>query len=85
MAALATLVTGLLTWEEAEEVVRHLGPVLLFLMSIPSWVRCVPGPGSSCWAHGRWRGVSRGRPSVLMTGVFVLAAVVRIVLGSMPR
>ena len=81
VAALATLATGLLTWDEAEGVARHLGPVLLFLMSILVVGEICARAGVFLQGARVVARLSGGGPAALMTGVFVLAALVTAVLS----
>ncbi len=81
VAAVATLATGLLSRAEAEAVVRHLGPVLLFLMSILVVGEVCARAGVFVQGARVVARLSGGRPAALMTGVFVLAALVTAVLS----
>ena len=81
VAAAAVLATGALSWPELREELEHLGPVVLFLVTILV-------VGDVCARAGVFvegaRLVARfghGRPVALMTGVFVLAATVTTVLS----
>ena len=76
LCAGATMTTGLLTFDEAREVVDHLAPVVAFLVTILVVSDVCGRAGlfaAAAQRVGRWSGESAAR---LFTGVFVLAAVV---------
>jgi arsenical pump membrane protein len=77
----ATLATGLLTGEQARSAVTHLAPVVAFLVTILMVSDVCARAGlfaAAAQRVGRWSG---GRPALLFTGVFALAAVVTIALS----
>ena len=77
----ATLATGLLTAAQARSAVAHLAPVVAFLVTILMVSDVCARAGlfaAAAQRVGRWSG---GRPALLFTGVFALAAVVTIVLS----
>ncbi|MEO5852790.1 MAG: SLC13 family permease [Nocardioides sp.] len=81
LAGAATLATGLLSGGDAEAVVRHLGPVIGFLMTILVVGEVCSRAGVFSYAGHLVARASRGRSVALMSGVFVLAAVVTAVLS----
>lgn len=77
----ATLATGLLTADQARSAVTQLAPVVAFLVTILVVSDVCARAGlftAAAQRVGRWSG---GRPALLFTGVFVLAAVVTVVLS----
>ncbi len=77
----ATLATGLLTGPQARSAVTHLAPVVAFLVTILMVSDVCARAGlfaAAAQRVGRWSG---GRPALLFTGVFALAAVVTIALS----
>jgi arsenical pump membrane protein len=80
-AAAATLATGLLTWSEVEDTLLHLGPVVLFLVTILVVADVCGRAGLFAAAAARVRDLGRGRPVPIFTGVFLLAAAVTAVLS----
>jgi arsenical pump membrane protein len=77
----ATLATGLLTTSQARSAVTHLAPVVAFLVTILVVSEVCARAGlftAAAQRVGRWSG---GRPALLFTGVFVLAAVVTVALS----
>jgi arsenical pump membrane protein len=80
-AAAATLATGILDGDDLEEVLRHLGPVVLFLVTILVVGDVCARAGLFAAAAARVRDASAGRPVRLFTGVFLLAAAVTAVLS----
>ncbi len=80
-AAAATLATGILDAGDIEDVVRHLGPVMLFLVTILVVADVCARAGLFTAAAAAVRTASRGRPALLFTGVFLLAAAVTAVLS----
>ncbi|WP_395656825.1 SLC13 family permease [Nocardioides sp.] len=81
LAAAATLTTGILGGSEVEEVLRRLGPVVLFLVTILVVGDVCARAGVFVAAAERVRSASGGRPVHLFTGVFLLAAAVTAVLS----
>ncbi|WP_036571769.1 SLC13 family permease [Nocardioides sp. URHA0032] len=75
-AAAATLATGILDAGDVEAVLRHLGPVVLFLVTILVVADVCARAGLFAAVAARIRHASSGRPVRLFTGVFLLAAVV---------
>lgn len=80
-AAAGTLATGLLSWSEIEDTVRHLGPVVLFLVSILVVSDVCGRAGLFAAAAARIRDAAHGRPVPIFTGVFLLGAAVTAVLS----
>ncbi|GAA4712038.1 SLC13 family permease [Nocardioides conyzicola] len=76
LAALATLSTGILTRSEVEDTLRHLGPVVLFLVTILVVADVCARAGLFAAAAARVRDAGRGRAVPIFTGVFLLAAAV---------
>jgi arsenical pump membrane protein len=77
----ATLATGLLTADQARSAVTQLAPVVAFLVTILVVSDVCARAGlftAAAQRVGRWSG---GRPALMFTGVFVLAAVVTVVLS----
>jgi arsenical pump membrane protein len=81
LAALATLATGILAWSEVEDTVRHLGPVVLFLVTILVVADVCARAGLFAAAAARVRDAGGGRAAPIFTGVFLLAAAVTAVLS----
>lgn len=77
----ATLSTGLLTADQARSAVTLLAPVVAFLVTILMVSDVCARAGLFAAAAQRVGGWSGGRPVLLFTGVFVLAAVVTVVLS----
>jgi arsenical pump membrane protein len=75
-AAGATLATGLLSRSEVESTLRHLGPVVLFLVTILVVADVCARAGLFAASAARVRDASGGRPVRLFGGVFLLAAAV---------
>lgn len=80
-AAAVTLATGILTVDEVEATLRHLGPVVLFLVTILVVADVCARAGLFAAAAARIREATSGHPARLFTGVFLLAAVVTTVLS----
>ena len=80
-AAAVTLATGLLDAGDVEDVLRHLGPVVLFLVTILVVADVCARAGLFAAAAARIREASADRPVRLFTGVFLLAAAVTAVLS----
>ena len=76
LAAAATLATGILGGAEVEEVLRQLGPVVLFLVTILVVADVCARAGVFAAAAERVRAASGGAPVRMFTGVFLLAAAV---------
>lgn len=81
LAATATLATGILSRSDVETVVRQLGPVVLFLVTILVVADVCARAGVFVAAAERVREASGGSPIRLFTGVFLLAAAVTAVLS----
>lgn len=81
LAAAATLATGVLAWPDVEDTLRHLGPVVLFLVTILVVADVCGRSGLFTAAAGLIRDAGRGRPLPIFTGVFLLAAAVTAVLS----
>jgi arsenical pump membrane protein len=77
----ATLSTDLLTAHQARSAVTLLAPVVAFLVTILMVSEVCARAGLFAAAAQRVGGWSGGRPVLLFTGVFVLAAVVTVVLS----
>ena len=75
-AAAATLATGILSVGDVEATLRHLGPVVLFLVTILVVADVCSRAGLFAAAAARIREATSGRPAPLFTGVFLLAALV---------
>ena len=75
-AAGATLATGALDADALREEVRHLGPVVIFLVTILVVGDVCRRSGVFDAAAGWVRRLGRDRPVPLFTGVFLLAALV---------
>jgi arsenical pump membrane protein len=80
-AAGATLATGILGWSEVSATLRHLGPVVVFLVTILVVADVSARAGLFEAAAARVRSASGGRPVRLLTGIFLLAAAVTAVLS----
>lgn len=80
-AAGATLATGILGWADVRDTVEHLGPVVLFLITILVVGDVCARAGLFAAAATRVREAGRGRPVPIFTGVFLLAAAVTAVLS----
>ena len=76
VAAAATLATGALTADELVQEVQHLGPVVLFLVTILVVGDICGRSGLFAAAAGWVRKLGRDRPVPLFTGVFLLGALV---------
>ena len=81
LAALATLATGILAWSDVEDTLRHLGPVVLFLVTILVVADVCARAGLFAAAAARVRDAGGGRAVPIFTGVFLLAAAVTAVLS----
>ena len=81
VAAAATLATGALSLDALADEVRHLGPVVLFLVTILVVGDVCGRAGVFAAAAGGVRRLGRDRPVPLFTGVFLLAALVTTVLS----
>ena len=81
LAALATLATGILAWSDVEDTLRHLGPVVLFLVTILVVSDVCARAGLFAAAAARVRDAGHGRAVPIFTGVFLLAAAVTAVLS----
>jgi arsenical pump membrane protein len=81
VAAGVTLATGLLTWDDVEETLQHLGPVVLFLVTILVVSDVCARAGLFSAAAARVSDLGRGRAVPIFTGVFLLAALVTVVLS----
>lgn len=81
VAAAAVIATGVLTTDEIGEELGHLGPVVLFLVTILVVADVCARAGLFVAAAHRVRRLGRGRPIPIFTGVFVLAALVTTVLS----
>ena len=81
LAAMATLATGILAWSDVEDTLRHLGPVVLFLVTILVVSDVCARAGLFAAAAARVRDAGRGRAVPIFTGVFLLAAAVTAVLS----
>jgi arsenical pump membrane protein len=81
LAALATLTTGILAWSDVEDTLRHLGPVVLFLVTILVVADVCARAGLFAAAAARVRDAGGGRAVPIFTGVFLLAAAVTAVLS----
>jgi arsenical pump membrane protein len=81
LAALATLATGILAWSDVEDTLRHLGPVVLFLVTILVVGDVCGRAGVFAAGAGVVRRLGRDHPVPLFTGVFLLAALVTTVLS----
>lgn len=77
-AAAAVLPLGILTREDVESTLRHLGPVVAFLVSILVVADVCARAGLFAAAAARVRAASGGRPALLFTGVFLLAAAITV-------
>jgi arsenical pump membrane protein len=80
-AAVLTLATWVLDRGEAEAAVRHLLPVVVFLATILVVADVCARSGVFVAAARIAGNASHGRPARLLTGVFLLAALVTTVLG----
>ncbi len=76
LAALATLATGALDVDALVDELRHLGPVVLFLVTILVVGDVCGRAGVFDAAAGGVRRLGRDHPVPLFTGVFLLAALV---------
>ncbi len=81
LATLATLATGILAWSDVEDTLRHLGPVVLFLVTILVVSDVCARAGLFAAAAARVRDAGGGRAVPIFTGVFLLAAAVTAVLS----
>jgi arsenical pump membrane protein len=77
----ATLATGLLTFDEATTAVRHLTPVVAFLVTILVVSEVCARAGLFEAAAQRVAGWSGGSAIRLFTGIYLLAAVVTVTLS----
>ncbi|MBZ5741322.1 SLC13 family permease [Nocardioides mangrovi] len=80
-AAAVTLATGILSWSDVEDTLRHLGPVVVFLVTILVVADVCGRAGLFTAAAARVRDLGHGRPVPIFTGVFLLAAAVTAVLS----
>lgn len=80
-AAAVTLATGILGWPEVRDTIEHLGPVVLFLVTILVVGDVCARAGLFAAAASWVRDVGRDRPVRIFTGVFLLAAAVTAVLS----
>ncbi len=80
-AAAVTLATGLLSLEQLEAELRHLGPVIAFLCTILVVAEVCSRAGVFTAAAHHVVTLSRGDSVKLFTGVFLLAAAVTAVLS----
>jgi len=78
VAAAAVLPTGILSRDDVESTLRHLGPVVAFLVTILVVADVCARAGLFAAAAARVRAVSGGRPALLFTGVFLLAAAITV-------
>jgi arsenical pump membrane protein len=81
LCAGATLATGLLTTDEAWSAMRHLAPVVAFLVTILVVSDVCARAGLFAAAAQRVSSWSHGRPIRLFTGVYLLAALVTVTLS----
>jgi arsenical pump membrane protein len=81
LAAGATLATGILARSDVEDTLRHLGPVVLFLVTILVVADVCGRAGLFAAAAARVREAGGGRAVPIFTGVFLLAAAVTAVLS----
>jgi arsenical pump membrane protein len=81
LAAITTLATGILAWSDVEDTVRHLGPVVLFLVTILVVADVCSRASLFAAAAARVRDAGHGRAVPIFTGVFLLAAAVTAVLS----
>jgi arsenical pump membrane protein len=81
LCAGATLATGLLTAGEAWSAVRHLAPVVAFLVTVLVVSDVCARAGLFAWAAQRVSYWSDGRSVRLFTGVYLLAALVTVSLS----
>ncbi len=80
-AAATALGSGLLDGAELEATVRHLGPVVIFLVTILVVADVCARAGLFTAAAARVRDASAGSATRLFTGVFLLAAAVTAILS----
>lgn len=80
-AAAATMATGILGGSDVRDTLEHLGPVVLFLVTILVVADVCGRAGLFSAAASRVRDAAHGRPVRLFTGVFLLAAAVTTVLS----
>ncbi len=80
-AAAATLATGVLGADALGEELRHLGPVVLFLVTILVVADVCARAGVFARGRGCGAPAGRDRPVPLFIGVFLLAALVTTVLS----
>ena len=81
VAAGVTCATGILDRSDVEDTLRHLGPVVLFLVTILVVADVCGRSGLFTAAAARVRAASGGRVVPMFTGVFLLAAAVTAVLS----
>src|SRR4029079_14653059 len=81
IAAAATLATGIVGWPEVRDTIEHLGPVVLFLVTILVVGDVCARAGLFVAAAARVRDAGSGRPVPIFTGIFLLAAAVTAVLS----
>ncbi|HEY0949429.1 SLC13 family permease [Nocardioides sp.] len=76
LAVAMVLPTGILSRAEIAATLRHLGPVVAFLVTILVVADVCARAGLFAAAAARVRAASGGRPARLFTGVFLLAAAI---------
>lgn len=81
LAATATIATGVLTTEEIEQELRHLGPVVMFLVTILVVADVCARAGLFTAAAHLVRRVGRGESAPIFSGIFLLAVGVTTVLS----
>jgi arsenical pump membrane protein len=81
LCAGATVATGLLTVDEAWSAVRHLAPVVAFLVTVLVVSDVCARAGLFAGAAQRVSSWSHGQPVRLFTGVYLLAALVTVTLS----
>lgn len=81
LAAAVTLATGIVGWDEVRDALEHLGPVVLFLVTILVVGDVCARSGLFVAAASRVRDAGGGRPVPIFTGIFLLAAAVTAVLS----
>ena len=81
LAGLLVLVTGILPWHDADDVLRRVAPILLFLAAVTVVAELADAAGVFDVAAHVAAGLGRGRVIVLWLLVVVLASVTTIVLS----
>ena len=81
LAGLFVLVTGILPWHDADDVLRRVAPILLFLAAVTVVAELADAAGVFDVAAHVAAGLGRGRVIVLWLLVVVLASVTTIVLS----